>query len=132
MLLGEGCGRLVEIQCAELEEDQHQPDDEPEVAHAVGDKGLDSRGRCVGPVEVEPDQQITAQAHQLPADKQKQQTAADYQPQHAETEQRQVGEEAAVFALPVHLIAVTGHVPDAEEEDQKRDYGDHEEHGHCQ
>ena len=105
-LLCEYRRRLIQIQRAELVIDQHQADQKAEIPDAVGDKRLDRRSGSIGFVKIKPDQQIAAQPDQLPEDKQKQQVAADDQPQHAEREQRKVGKEPAVLALPVHLVAV--------------------------
>ena len=52
--------------------------------------------RLRGAIVPEADQQVAAQADQLPADEQEQQVVGQDDRQHAEGEQRQVGEEAAV------------------------------------
>ena len=72
-------------------------------------------------LEPEADQQVRGQADALPADEQHQQRAAEHQQQHEEQEQVQVGEEARVALVVVH---VAGRV----DVDQRADAGDDQRH----
>jgi hypothetical protein len=69
VLLGEVHGGLVEVERAELEVDQHEADEEAEVAHAVGDEGLHLGVLRHALMKVITDEQVAAQADQLPEDK---------------------------------------------------------------
>ena len=66
--MGEVFRGLVEVERAEVHHDQREADDEAQVAHAVGDEGLDRGVAGELLVEVEADQQIRTQADEFPED----------------------------------------------------------------
>ena len=68
----------------------------------------------------EADQQVAAQAHQLPAGEDEQEVVRQDQQQHREHEQVQVGEEAP-------LAGVVGHVADRVDVDEHADRRDHDQ-----
>mmetsp|Transcript_15026 Transcript_15026/g.35416 ORF Transcript_15026/g.35416 Transcript_15026/m.35416 type:complete len:1189 (-) Transcript_15026:477-4043(-) len=98
--LGKGLGV---IQRAAKGQQQADAQDEAEVADPVHQEGLhvgEDRGRLFVP---EADQQIGHQAHRFPAEEQLQHVVAHHQHQHAEGEQRDVGEEALVAVVLLHV-----------------------------
>ncbi len=116
--LGEHC---VKRQRAEDAPQQHQAQQEGEVADAIDDEGLAPSAR-IGRVPVpEADQQVAAQAHQLPAHEQHQEVGPQHQDQHAEHEQVHVGEEAT-------QIRVGAHVANGEDVDEEADSRHHQHH----
>ncbi len=76
---------------------------EAEVADAVDDERLLSGARGRRLLVPEADEGVAAQADRLPADVEHQEVVAQDQQQHAEHEQVQVGEEAPVPAVAVHV-----------------------------
>ena len=98
--LGEGFGV---VQRAGVGDDEADAQDEAEVADPVHQEGLhvgEDRGRLLEP---EADQQVAHQAHRFPAEEQLQEVVAHHQHQHAEGEQRDVGEEALVARVLFHV-----------------------------
>ena len=110
-------------QGAEVLDQQEERDEEAEVADAVGDEGFFA---CVGGrvlEEEEADEQVGGEADALPADKHEQVVVGQHQGQHEEHEEVEVGEEAVVAALMLHV----GHGIDVDEE---ADAGDDQHHDH--
>jgi len=112
---------LLEPERAKRGEDQHQGDDEPEVADAVDDERLLACGRCRRLLEPERDQQIGAEPDQFPSHEQNGKVGAEHQDQHRGEEQVEVGEETGV-------ALVTVHVADRVQVDQRADTGDDHRH----
>jgi len=125
--------------------DRHQADDHAEVAHPVDDKRLVAGGGGTEPLVIEPDQQIGADAHQLPEHEDHGRVAGDHQPQHAEREEREVLVEAVEPAAALEdlaagerdqrvrdLVEFFVHVAQAVDVDARGHQGDHDEHGHGQ
>ena len=109
------------VQGAEGDEDEHHAQAEAEVAHPVDDEGLlAGRGR-LGLVIVEADQVVGAEPHRLPAEVEQQVVVGQHQHEHAEGEQAQVGEEAVVAGVAVHVALGV-------DEDQQAHAGDHQQH----
>jgi hypothetical protein len=82
---------------------QEHPDQEPEVADPVGDEGLLARvGVGVRGVP-KTNQQVAAEPHPLPADEHDGEAVAQHQHQHRAAEQVQVGEEARVVGVVLHV-----------------------------
>ncbi len=114
---------LAEVERAEVNRDQKNGKREAEVADAVDDERLVSRRGGEVFQKIEADQQVAAQAHSFPSDKQQQEVGGQHQRQHEEHEQVEIGEEAVVAAL-------MGHVADGVNMDQRADAGDdHQHHG---
>ena len=84
---------------------QHRRDSqhEAEIADAVDQERLEVRDNGRRPGVPEPDQQIGDQAHAFPAEEQLHEVVGHHQHQHREGEQRNVGEEALVAIVLVHV-----------------------------
>ena len=121
----EAPGGLVEhrgeIERPELLEHVEHGQRESEIADAVHDECLVAGVGGELLVEVEPDQQVAAQAHAFPPDEQHQVVGGQHQHQHEEHEEVQVGEEAVIAAF-------VRHVADGVDVDQRADAGDHQQH----
>ena len=111
----------LEIQRAEPEDDQRQPDQHQRVADPRRDERLLGRLRVGRYLRPEPDQQVRAQPHALPPEVQHEVVGSEDEHQHEEHEQVHVGEEA-----PVPRIA--SHVADGIDVDQRADPRDDEDH----
>ncbi len=122
-------------------QNRHQADEHAEVAHAVDDERLVGRGAGAVPLDVKADQEIRANAHQLPEHEHHRQVAGDANAQHREREQRKVLEEAvepaaAVQVLAVgerhfmvdHVVQLVVHVADGVDMNARGDQRDHAEH----
>ena len=122
---------LLEIEGADVGPEDQQADDEAGVADAVGDERLVGRVRGALPLEVEADQQVRADADQLPAQEHLEEVVRQDQVEHREAEQRQVHEEAAEAAAAVKMavrrvdlvvldlrLQFVAHVADREHVDQ--------------
>src|SRR5579863_9833021 len=83
--------------------DQEYRQRESEIADAVHDERLVAGVGGEFFQEVKSDQQVTAQAHSLPADEQKQVIRSKHQHQHEKHEQVEVGEEAVITAFVRHV-----------------------------
>jgi hypothetical protein len=86
--------QLDEVERARRHEEQQDADHEAEVAQARGDEGFERGGRRIGAVVPEADQQVRAEAHQLPADEDDQEVRRQYEDQHREREDAQFDKEA--------------------------------------
>ena len=119
----------------------HQADDHPEVADAIDDERLVRRVAGALPLDVKPDQEIRANADQLPEHEHHENIAGDHQPQHAEAKQRQILEEPVVAARAMQMLAIgeghfmvgdivqlVVHVAHRVEMDARSDQRDHREH----
>jgi hypothetical protein len=115
---------LVDVQGPGVHPDRHDPEGEPDVAHPVHEERLLARqGRRVL-AEPEADQEVAAEAHQLPGDEDRQPAVAEDEQQHREHEQVEVGEESPVARR------IVGHVADRVDVDQQADRrDDDEQHG---
>jgi hypothetical protein len=76
---------------------------------------------ALGLLEPETDQQIGGEAHPFPAEEHLDEVVRRHQHQHGEGEQREIGEEA-------RLIRVLVHIAPAIEVDERGDGGDHHQH----
>ena len=99
-----GAEDVAEIERPEPVPDEDDPDEETRVPDPGGDEGL--LGGVGGdlPFEPEPDQQIGAEAHALPAHVEQQVVVGQDQDQHEEDEQVHVSEEAAVAGIVPHVV----------------------------
>ena len=91
------------VQRAGIGQQQADTQDEAEVTHAVDQERLhvgEDRRRTLVP---EADQQVGHQAHCFPAKEQLHEVVAHHQHQHGEGEQRDVGEEAVVARITLHV-----------------------------
>ena len=120
-LAGLSAQHLREVERAELRHDQREADQHRGVADPGRDERLLRRARVLGLLEPEPDQQVRAKPDALPAHIQKEVVVRQDQQEHEEHEEVQVGEEAAVPRIAVH-IADRVHV------DQQPDAGDDQDH----
>ena len=106
---------------AEGGEDQHQRDQEAEVADPVDDERLLAGRRRRRLLEPERDQQVGAEPDQFPPDEQHGEVVGQHQDQHRGDEQVEVGEEPAESRVAVH-------VADRVDMDEESDSGDDEGH----
>ena len=133
---------LREMERAEPGPENHQPDQKAEVAHAVHDERLVGGRAGRAAFHVEADQQVTANADQLPEDEDLEDIAGEHQSEHRETEERHVGEELVIPPRPVEMSAAgrvdlvvdvvlrqfVAHVAQREDVDARGDQRDHHEH----
>ena len=77
--------------------------DKTEVTDAIDQEGLHVGKDGAGLVEPETDQQIGHQTHRFPAEEQLQHVVAHHQHQHRESKQRNVGKEAVVAFVFLHV-----------------------------
>ncbi len=112
---------LAVVQGAEGDPDQHDAEAEAEVPHPGHDEGLLARVGGRLPLVPEADQEVGAEAHRLPEHVQDQEVAGQHQHHHREHEEVQVGEEAGVAVVVVH---VAGGV----EVDEEAHSGHHQQH----
>ena len=103
-----------------LRPDQHDPEDESDIADPVDDERLlAGQGRAAAG-EPEADQQVAAQPDQLPGHEDDQEVVGQDQQEHREHEQVEVGEEPPV-------AAVVAHVADRVDVDEQADRGHHDQ-----
>src|SRR5215471_3264412 len=96
-----GDGR--EADGAECYGDQQNPEDKSCVADTVDDKGLFTSVGSGFFQEIEPDEQVAAQAHAFPADEHEQHVVGENESQHGKHEQVHVAEEAVIAAFVAHI-----------------------------
>ena len=114
-----------EVERAGVLEDEVGAEHQPDVADDVDHERLDARTRGRRAPVPEGDQQVGGGADERPADDQQHEVAGEHQQQHREDEEVQVGEEARVAAVLVH-------VGDRVQVDHRRDARDDEDHEHRQ
>jgi hypothetical protein len=105
----------------EAGEHQHQGDHEADVADPIDHKCLLGRSRRRGAGEPEPDEEVRAQAHQLPSEEEHRVVPGEDQREHRRSKQVEVGEEPG-------KTLVTVHVADGEDMNQGPYPGHHERH----
>jgi hypothetical protein len=88
---------------AEHQERAEDAEHEAKVAHAVDHEGLDRGGIGRRLAEPETDQQVRGEAHAFPAEEHLHEVVGRHQHQHREGEQRQVGKEARLVRVLVHV-----------------------------
>ena len=110
---------LRESDAADLVEEDEDPDQEPEIPDPVDDERLAPRVGLLLVGEPEPDQQVAAEAHALPADEHRDQVVAEDQGEHRGDEQVQIREVAPIPGILVH-------VPDGVDVDEESDAGHHQ------
>ncbi len=96
---------------------------EAEIADAVHHEGLDGCGIGRWLLEPEPDEQIACQSDAFPAEEHLDQIVGSHQHQHGEGEERQIGEEAWLIRVFVHIAPAIqmderGHRVDDHEHDR--------------
>ena len=84
-------------------EDQKHRDHVSEIADAVGDEGLLRRVASLLPANVVANQQVRAETDSLPTHKEQEQVVGQHQRQHHEHEEVEIGEEAVVARVSVHV-----------------------------
>ena len=115
----------LEVEGAEHLPEAEDPEQEAEVADAVGDEGLLACVRVLQLLVPEPDQQVGAEPDALPPHEHQQDGIPEDQDQHREHEEVQVREEAREALVLVH-------VADRVDVDQRADAGDDEKHDGAQ
>ena len=116
---------LLDVQRAQLLEQQEQADGHRSVAHPRNHEGLARRLAIGGIFVPETDKQVTAQAHAFPAQIEQHQIVGQHQHQHGCHKQVHVREEA-------REAGVVGHVAGGIEMDQGADTGNYQQHHHGQ
>ena len=101
--------------------EQHDAEGEPAVAHPVDDERLLPRVRGGLPPVPEPDQEVAAEPDRLPEDVEEEEVPGQHQHDHREDEEIQVGEEARVVGVLVH-------VADRVDVDEEPDAGHDQQH----
>ena len=110
------------VQTAEVGQHQTDTEQKAEIAHPVDQKGLEVGEDGGRPLVPEADQEVRHQANRFPAEEQLHEVVAHHQHQHREGEQRDVGEEALVARIIVH-------VADGVDVHHQRYRGHHHHHG---
>ena len=116
-----GCEDRRDRHRAEHQEGAENAEREAEIADAVDDERLERRRIGARLVVPEADQQIGGEADAFPAEEHLHQAVGGHQHQHREAEQRQIGEEA-------RLARVLLHIAPAVEVDEAGDGGDDDQH----
>jgi hypothetical protein len=108
-----GCDLLVlvvvdvaEGEGAERRPKGHQADDHAEVADAIDDERLVGRRRSALALDIEADQEVRTDAHQLPEDEHHEDVPREDEAEHAEAEQRQKLKKTRKTSGPVQLAPV--------------------------
>ena len=87
--------QLGEVEGAGAAPQHHDADEEPHVARLGDPERLHRRARRLGPCVPVADQEVGAEAHQLPADEELDEVGGQHQPHHREREEGLVGVVAA-------------------------------------
>jgi hypothetical protein len=115
-------GRIsLKLRDPKTAEGEEHGDHERDVADPVGDEGLLRGDRVLGALEPEPDQQVAGEPHELPAEEEREQVLAQHQHEHGAEEEVEVGEEALVAGVAVHVAQRV-------DVDQQAHAGDDEQH----
>ncbi len=119
------CEHAGELERTGDHEDEEHGQREAEVADAVDDEGLLARLTGALLAEPEGDQQVRAEADALPAEEQQQVAVGQDEHEHREHEQVEVGEEAVVALVAVHVAdgVVVHHAAD-DADHQQHDPGE--------
>ncbi len=88
---------------ADLPGDDQDADEHPQVADPGGEEGLLRGVRRRMLLEPESDQEVRGEPDQLPEDVERNQVVGEDEPQHREREEREIGEEAGVPRIAVHV-----------------------------
>ena len=119
--LGGARHHLLDIQGAQLPENQEQTQGQKHIANPGHHEGLE-RGHAVGAVLiVVADQQVTAQANPFPAQEQQEQIVPEHQHEHAEDKQVHPGIEPGNACL-------AGHIPGGKQVDEEAHTGNNCHH----
>src|SRR5215469_6974452 len=114
-------GQLVKYDGAGRGPDHQNAEHEPEVPYSVDDKGLVCCIRCGIPAKPMANQNIRADAYQLPEDEQHDEVVGQDQPEHGEHEKRQPGKVTGA-------ARVLRHVSQGVNVDDQTDPGDDQQH----
>ena len=95
---------FLEVERADIRPQDKQADDEPGVAHAVRDKGLVGRIRRTLPFVIKADQQIRADADELPAQEDLEEVIRQDQIEHRKTEKGEEQKEPSKAPAPMQMI----------------------------
>ena len=128
---GKGDGRSRHARCGfqdfrnrhgpEHQEGAKNPQHESQIADAIDDKSLDRGSIGAGLLEPETDQQVTCKPDTFPTEEHLHQIIRRHQHEHGEGKQREIGEEA-------RLVRVFLHIAPAVEMDERRHRGHHHQH----
>ena len=97
---------VAKVERAERRPEGHQADEHAEVADTVHDECLVGGRAGAVPFDVEADQEVRANADQLPKHERHREVAGEADAEHRERKQRQVLEEAVESAAAVQVLAV--------------------------
>ena len=131
-----------ESECAAVGPQNHQADNEPEVANAIHDECFVGSHVCGMAFGVKADQQKAADADQFPEHEDLENVAREDKTKHREAEERHEREETIETSRTMDVLPVTGvsgmidvlvgqfvrHVTDGEDVDTRRDQRHHHEH----
>ena len=97
---------IAKVERADRRPDHHQADEHAEVADTVDDESLVGGGAGALAFDVEADEEVRADADELPEDERHRQVARDADAEHREREQRQELEEAVKAAAAVEVFVI--------------------------
>ena len=118
---GASAKTVVEVERADLLDEDEEREHEGRVADGVHDERLLAAATAVAPLVPVVDQEVRGEPDHAPAGEEEQQVPRHDEQEHGEDEERLVGVVAALL-----LVAV--HVADRVDEDQEADPGDDEHH----
>ena len=116
---------LIDVEGAQVRPEEAQAEEHPHVADPVDDERLVGRVGVLLVLVPEADQEVGADADELPEDEDHEDVGRRHQAEHREAEEREVREEPRIARIVVH-------VPHRVDVDQGRDERDHQEHDHGQ